>query len=231
MSDSFTNDSKTSDKKIIKVSSEKLPNIESTSTKKKPSNPIAGPSSGTTTTKGVVNDQGTTSKSSSTKSHKSVVSIISDNNAAADTISSSNSSSTSCALNGFQHPHHHHKQHTTILKQESSSTPPSNTSVIINQPHSPTSWIEQIQFKAQYYHFRCNDYVSVINSARSLDKVEGLGATATTTGLQKVTCPIIPVSIVQCQLYISWPLIITFPILFQLLLLACFLERKFLFSA
>lgn len=32
------------------------------------------------------------------------------------------------------------------------------------------SWLEQIQFTAQYDHYRTNDYASVVNSASSLDK-------------------------------------------------------------
>jgi hypothetical protein len=34
------------------------------------------------------------------------------------------------------------------------------------------SWLEHIQFRAQYQHYRTNDYASVVNSASSLDKAD-----------------------------------------------------------
>jgi hypothetical protein len=45
-----------------------------------------------------------------------------------------------------------------------------------------SSWLEQIQFTAQYQHYRTNDYSSVVNSASSLDKVLDQGATPSGSG-------------------------------------------------
>lgn len=36
-----------------------------------------------------------------------------------------------------------------------------------------SKWLEEIQFKAQYQHYRTNNYASVVSSASSLDKTDG----------------------------------------------------------
>lgn len=41
----------------------------------------------------------------------------------------------------------------------------------LNNPAQPTSWYEQIQFKAQYHHLRTNNYAAIVQSLNSLDKV------------------------------------------------------------
>lgn len=44
-----------------------------------------------------------------------------------------------------------------------------------------SKWLEEIQFKAQYQHYRTNNYASVVSSASSLDKSDGgTGSSGTT---------------------------------------------------
>lgn len=42
-----------------------------------------------------------------------------------------------------------------------------------NGTQTTSKWLEEIQFKAQYQHYRTNNYASVVSSASSLDKSDG----------------------------------------------------------
>lgn len=53
----------------------------------------------------------------------------------------------------------------------STATGTGGSDSLLKQEKGKCSWLEQIQFTAQFQHFRTNDYSSVVNSASSLDKV------------------------------------------------------------
>ena len=154
---------------------------------------------GETSTTPIIRTTTIYSRSGSEDSHEIINSLLQSSNTNKGTVSGSEESkyskkpSLSGGSSSKSSSTKSHKSRISVISNGSTGGAGGGPA-LLNYPTSShqdtTSWLEQIQFKAQYHHFRTNNYASVVNSGNSLDKF-GAGRKAQPISIEKVRMKIL----------------------------------------